>query len=67
MYWEHTRGKLYTPVGLGEILSKRTFWALKVTSKRNYMRKVLVEYTLKLLLVKVAMHRFTLCDARMLE
>ncbi|CAE7517835.1 unnamed protein product [Symbiodinium sp. CCMP2592] len=25
MYWEHTARKLYTPVGLGELLAKRTF------------------------------------------
>ena len=39
IHWEHTKSKLYTPVGIGEILAKRTFSALGVVNtlavKRN--------------------------------
>ena len=39
IHWEHTKSKLYTPVGVGEILAKRTFSALGVVNtlavKRN--------------------------------
>ena len=32
MHWEHTRDRRYTPVAIGEILSKHTFSALKVVN-----------------------------------
>ena len=39
IHWEHTKSKLYTPLGIGEILAKRTFSALGVVNtlavKRN--------------------------------
>ena len=38
MHWEHTRDKLYTPVAVGEILSKRTFSALKVVNPLSARR-----------------------------
>ncbi|CAE7923243.1 unnamed protein product [Symbiodinium sp. KB8] len=38
MHWEHTRDKLYTPVAIGEILSKRTFSALKVVNPLSARR-----------------------------
>ena len=34
IHWEHTKSKLYTPVGIGEILAKRTFSALGVQLRR---------------------------------
>ena len=38
MHWEHTRDKLYTPVAIGEILSKRTFSTLKVVNPLSARR-----------------------------
>ena len=39
IHWEHTKSKLYTPLGIGEILAKRAFSALGVVNtlavKRN--------------------------------